>query len=195
MYDAPDNDTRPTVEQSCGGAVVRGLTPGELVELLNKLRLFAAEHYYGRLNVDDLAMQAINDVLEGRRAWNADYPPFNNLCWIIKSIASNQLRKESRLIPYDPDMEVGSEQSVPLLPVHASPAEAYEANETQRSLRALIRRVIDGDSLSRRLVELFLEWQTWKPKEMAVALNVSETEIYEAKRRMRRRIGKLLDKS
>jgi RNA polymerase sigma factor (sigma-70 family) len=195
MADAPDNDTRATAEQAHGAAVLQGLTPSELIEILNKVRLFAARRYHGQLNADDLAMQAITDALAGKRTWNANYSPFHNLCWIVRSIAFNQLQKEGRLLSHDPDAEAGSSRAVPLLPTHPSPAEIHETNETQRSLRELLRRAVDDDSLLLRVVALYFERQVWKPKEMAAALNVSEPEIYKAKRRIQRRLSKLLNKS
>jgi DNA-directed RNA polymerase specialized sigma24 family protein len=193
MLEAPDNSVRAPAEQGHGAVVLRNLEVNELIDLLNRLRLFAAKRYFGRLNVDDLAMQAITDTFTGNRSWNADYPPFENLCWIVRSIASNQLQKESRL-SYDPDVETNSNQ-ITSLPAQSSPSEIYETDEIRRDLRALFRRAVGDDGFLRQVVTLFLEKEVWKPKEMAVALNVSETEVYEAKRRIRRRLGKLLNKS
>jgi len=189
MLGAPDKDVRAAAERSDGAAVLRGLDDAALISLLNRLTLFAARRYDGRLNAEELAMQAVADVLAGvRRSWDTDYPPFNNLCWIVRSIASNQLQKEKRLLPFEPDAEACAARPAPSQP---PVSELYETDETRRGLRDLLRRAADDD-LSRRVVETALEEDRWKPKELAAALNVGEADIYEARRRIGRRLGKLL---
>ena len=195
MSAAPDKHTRATAGQSDGAAVLCGLGDDELAGLLDRLRYFAAKYYYGTLNVEDLAMQAIADVLAGKRAWDAAYPPFENLCWIVRSIASNQLNKEKQLLSYDAEGEAGSRQIEPSTPPHESPSEIYETDEARRGLRALIQRAVGDDNLLRRAVKFFFEREVWKPKEISVELGVSEREIYEAKRRLRRRPSEQLNKS
>jgi DNA-directed RNA polymerase specialized sigma24 family protein len=191
MSDVRANRSRAT--PGLGATVLRGLTEDELLELLNKLRLFAARRYYGQLNVDDLAMQGITDTLAGKRSWDVNYTPLQNLCWIVRSIASNQLQKEGGLPVYD--LSAADNSSPSLLNTHLSPAEIYEADETQRNLGERIRRAIGGDNLLGRMVAFVLEQQTWKPKELAAKLNISEPAVYNAKRRIQRRLGTLLDKS
>jgi DNA-directed RNA polymerase specialized sigma24 family protein len=195
MHNASDDASSILAGQSLGATVLRSLKEEELTDLINRLRLFAVGRYHGRLNADDLAMQAVADVFAGHRNWNADYPPFYNLCWIVRSIASNQLRKERRLRSYDIDVETGFGQSLISQPVAPPPSETYETDETQRGLRALISRALGDDGLLHRLVALFDEREVWKPQEMATELNVGESEIYQAKRRLRRRLGKLRIKS
>lgn len=179
--------------QTKGAAVLRGLTEEELLDLYERLRLFASERYFGRLNADDIIMQAFTDVFAHKRKWNEDYPPLDNLCWIVRSIASNQLNKEKRLSPLEQETESGLGLSLPS--DQPSAAELYEADEQRRGVHRLLRSAVGDDSLLRRLVALFMEWEVWKPKEMASELNVREQEIYEAKRRIRRRLAKLLIKS
>lgn len=195
MNDTPDKSTRIDVEQSLGADILRRMEADELIDLLNRLRLFAAGRYYGGVSADDLVMQAVTDVLDGKRTWNAEFSPFKNLCLVIRSIASNQLQKEKRLIPLDQDMEYGSDRSKQLSLAYLSPAELYEADENQRGLRKLLHRAVRDDGLLRRAVMLFIDVEVWKPKEMAADLSISEPEIYEVKRRIRRRLLKLLKKS
>jgi len=176
-----------------GAAVLRGLKEKELVVLYDKLRVFASERYYGRLSADDLVMQAFADVLAHKRTWNENYPPFDNLCWIVRSIASNQLDKEKRLSPLELDTESGPGLTLPS--AQPSAAELYEADERQRGLIKLLLSAVGDDSLLRRLVALFMDWEVWRPQEMATELNVGEQEIYEAKRRIQRRLVRLRKKS
>jgi DNA-directed RNA polymerase specialized sigma24 family protein len=195
MSDIPNSDAHANVKQSYGAAVLSGLTDEELLDLLNRLMLFAANRYFGRLNVEELAMQAFTDTLAGRRTWNTAYPVFNNLCLILRSIASNQLQKEKPFLPDEPDVEAVSSQSAPPLQSYPSPQELLETSETQRDLSDLLHKAAGDDELSRDVVELSLQREDWKPKEMAAALDVPEKDIYNARLRLRRRLSRLLSES
>ncbi len=192
MLDAPDKDAPASAEESDGAAVLHGLGDEELVGLINRLRLLAARKYYGSLDVDELVTKALSDTLEGVRSWDTNNSHFRNLWLIVRSIASNQLKKEERMPTCALEAEDGSGRTAPLLPAHPSPAEIYIEEEARRTLRGMIDRAVGEDRLLRKAVEFFFEREVWKPKEMAPELRVSEREIYKAKRRMRRRLEKLL---
>lgn len=198
MRDAPDSNANGTAQESDGAVVLRSLTDEELLELLNKLMFYAAKRYFGRLSAKDLAMQAVADTLAGQRTLNTAYTVFKNLCLILKSIASNQLEKEKRFLPILPDelgVDAGSSQSSPLLPSYPSPQEIYETSETQRDLGRQLHEAAGDDGLSRSVVEVSLEREAWKPKEMAATLNVKEKDIYNVRLRLRRRLRRRLNKS
>jgi len=195
MSDAPDKDARTATEQSDGAAVLYGLDDKELLDLINRLRLLAARKYYGSLDIDDLVMRAVSDTFEGIRTWNANCSPFRNLWFIVRSIASNQLKRDGRIPTCELDAEVTSDQTRPSTSAYPSPTEIHKTAESQRDMNALIRRAIGNDGLLRKAVAVFFKRGVWKPKAMAVELGVSVQEIYEAKRRMRRRLRKLLKKS
>jgi DNA-directed RNA polymerase specialized sigma24 family protein len=195
MSDIPDSDARQTFDQSDGAAVLRGLTDEELLDLLNRLMLFARRRYFGRLNVEELAMQAVTDTLSGQRTWNTAYPVFNNLCLILKSIAFNQLQKEKHFLPDEPEVEAIPSQSAPSLQSYPSPQEILETSETQSGLSGLLHKAAGDDELSRDVVELSLQREDWRPKEMAAVLDVPEKDIYNTRLRLRRRLGRLLNRS
>jgi DNA-directed RNA polymerase specialized sigma24 family protein len=182
----------------CGAAILRSLPEDKLIDLLDRLRLFAAKRYYGALNCDDLAMQAITEVLVGKRSWNPAFTTFQNLCWIIRSIAANQLEKERRAISiaYDADrIYVNSPHIINPARAEHSPANDYETDETRKKISHLLRKAINKDSLLGRIVDTALNTGRWKPKEIAAKLNISESEVHNARRRIRRRLEGLLRKS
>jgi RNA polymerase sigma factor (sigma-70 family) len=181
-----------------GAAVLQSLSEDDLIDLLDRIRLFAAKRYYGVLNYDDLAMQAITEVLESRRSWNPAFPPFQNLCWIIRSIASNQLTKECRIVSINADagrIDVDSALISNSAHVQPSPANDYETNEARQKISAMLQHVISGDRLLSRIIDFALNSGRWRPKEIAAELNISEPEVHNARRRVRRRLERLWQKS
>ncbi len=167
-----------------GAAFIRGLTEDEQKALLDFLRYFAARRYFGRLNCDDLAMQALVDVLSGRRGWNPEYTPVENLCLIVKSIASNQLVRGRRESPLDPNVPSAN----------LSPADRYEISEARLMLRLAFHRVASGDPHLGRILAVAFDMRAWKPAEIAAELQISVTAVYNAGRRIRRRLMRMLDK-
>jgi DNA-directed RNA polymerase specialized sigma24 family protein len=198
------NKTQKNVARSvpqsgdCGAAILRNLLEDELIDLLDRLRLFAAKRYYGALDCDDLAMQAIAQVLAGERGWNPTFTPLQNLCWIIRSIAANQLEKESRIRPITCDadrIDANSPHMINPARAEHSPANDYETYETRKRINNLLNKAISKDSLLVRIVDTALNTGKWKPKEIASELNINESKVHNARRRIRRRLERLLGKS
>ncbi|HEY0380464.1 MAG TPA: hypothetical protein VGC87_26360 [Pyrinomonadaceae bacterium] len=180
-------------DRASGATILKSLSEDEWIDLLNRLKLFVAGHYYGPLDRDDLPMEAITEVLENRRTWNPDFPPFQNLCWIIRSIAANQLEKERRIVPLYPHARgADSTPTSNPAPAYPSPAEDFEASETHRRISDLLQQAAGGNNLFSRIISLALKKDRWKPKEIADELKVSEPEVYNARRRIRRKLRKLL---
>lgn len=175
-----------------GADVLRSLSPYELAILLDKLRAFVFNHYYGNLRCEDLAMEAMKRVLLGKRkSWNSAYPPFENLCWIIKSLADNQLKKEKRTASLEVAAPFGTDDldlERSFVSHNSSPAELYEASETKRFLCQLINRATNNDGLLGCIVELALDAGHWKPRLFARELQINVREVQNAKRRMQRRL-------
>ena len=177
-----------------GAEFLAGLSHDEWLDLLNRLRLFAARHNHGKLDVEDLVMKAITDVLTGRRnSWNAAYTPLGNLCLIIKSIASNQIAKDARLEFWDLT-EKHVLNALSRLS-HSSPEDIYEKSEIQEQRGRLIHRAVRGDRVLGQIVEFAIERNSWKPNQIAAELNIRKSEVYSARRRFRRRLSLILRKS
>src|ERR1044072_3974257 len=177
--------------EHCGAAILRSLSEGDLIDLLDRIRLFAAKRYYGALNCDDLAMQALTEVLAGKRSWNSSFTPFQNLCWIIRSIAANQLEKESRTISIDSDakhFDVDLSHIINPESAEHSPVNDYETDEARKKIGDLFYKATNKDNLLGRIVDFTLSVGRWKPKEIAAELNISEPKVYNARRRIRRRL-------
>jgi DNA-directed RNA polymerase specialized sigma24 family protein len=167
-----------------GAAALRGMSEGELLDLINGLKVIAARRCFGPLNCEDLVMQALTDVLRGRRkgSWNSSFTPFENLCLIIRSIAGNQWDREKRAVPLDPDSAQFAR------PSHG---DDYEAGESRRRISSAFDAAIRGDDFLRDVVALALD-AGWKPRRIAEGLRVDVSKVYKAKRRIRRRLESLL---
>src|SRR6266550_8228038 len=80
-----------------GAEVLRGLSEEEFDALLKRVIRFASRKCQDnrRLSPHDVVYEAITQIFTCQRAsWNTNYTPFENLCLIVKSVASNQLKKD-----------------------------------------------------------------------------------------------------
>jgi DNA-directed RNA polymerase specialized sigma24 family protein len=172
-----------------GGRILRALSEKEQVALLVRLNVYAARRYRGLLSSEDLVMEAWTAVLAERRTWDSDYPPFDNLCWIIRSIADKHLRRELRAVPLGYSDGCLPDASTPVLyslPTQLSPASQYEASEELRNRLEQLRHVSKVDNSLRRMVMAAFEINGWKPRDLAEALGWSVSAVNNAKRRIKR---------
>jgi DNA-directed RNA polymerase specialized sigma24 family protein len=187
----PERNTSSKNKQvaQSGAEVLNSLSEDQLKELLDRLRLFAFRHYHGALDCENLAMEAVKQVLAANRSWDPSSSPFTNLCWITKSLASNQLKKDERNISLEAASEILLDDSIAQAPVavdEATPANIFEAKEVARELSELIDRASSGDSILRRIIRSALKTDGWKPKEIAREFGIDTSQINNAKRRMQR---------
>lgn len=178
-----------------GALVLRKLSEQELIRLQEKLRFFAARKYFGRLDSDELVMEALRLVLDGRRTWNKEYSPYGNLCWIIKNVAFNQLKQEKRrdevlkTCIVDPTIHWISPVENPSL------TNVPPENETVDRRWRLVRRAVRRDGLLRRMIESARKTQVWKSGVIAKDLGIDRAAVYKGKRRLQRRLTAITSRS
>ena len=196
MTDTRKSSNNKSQKDFTGATVIRGLSEDKQQELLARLYLFTKRHYYGPLNHEDLVMQAVADVLAGIRSWNQQFPPFENLCWVIKSIAGNQLRKECRTVPLDSlsPIAVGPSDTTFGLSDSSLRPETYEIKEARNKLIRVFREITRDDETLRQVINLALDLGKWKPSQIAESLNIEKSEVYNSKRRIKRRLVALLSR-
>lgn len=175
-----------------GADILSSLPADELVGLLDRLRAFVFNRYYGTLSCEDLAMEAMKRVLAGHRGWDSDYPPFENLCWIIRSLADNQRKKDERSTSLESSSELNiskaARETLRALN-NSSPADIYETARANQEIRSSIKRAIRGDGMLGRIVEFALDAGDWKPRTIAKELQIDMRQVHNAKRRMQRRLA------
>jgi RNA polymerase sigma factor (sigma-70 family) len=172
-----------------GGRVLRALPEDEMHDLYEKLRADTRRRYRRSPYKDDLVPEAILAVLENRRTWNLNLSPFHNLRGIIRSIASNEWKREKRSVSLDSSAShflTDSNPAFASVPAQVSPASQFEASERLRNFRKAM--AAEADRSARQIVETALDNNGWRPREIAAELKISVSEIYKAKRRILRRL-------
>jgi len=121
-------------------ADLRVLSEDEMLDLLDRLRSFIRARYGDTLNADDLAIETLLSILDGHRHCNPDFDLFQDLCWKVRSIASNQLKKRRREKSRDESLSEHDLSEVRNL------AEEYEAKERTANLLSTLLKACAGDA-------------------------------------------------
>jgi DNA-directed RNA polymerase specialized sigma24 family protein len=172
-----------------GREVLLSLSEEEWFDLFDRLQLFTSNHYF-RIDGRDPIQDAILAVIEGRRKWDSQQTPFHNLCSIIRSVTSNQLAKDKKYIPLEPDNGTHTALTTPstqsLTPSHV---EAYERRDSDEKFCARLQKSLQGDDLSLRVAEhLIQDDSEWQPRKIAKALGEEKKDINNTKRRLQRKL-------
>lgn len=177
-----------------GREVLSSLTDQQWVDLWNRLKLFTRRYF--NLDGEDLIVEAIIAVMEGRRRWNLEKPPFDNFCWIIRGIAFNEITREKKSVPLACVTETTADCDPPSMPPSLpSQTEIYERQENDRNFSERLRQPLQDDSLSNRVVDYLIDDPAWKPKKIAKALGEEIKEINNTRKRLLRKLRGLLEVS
>lgn len=160
-------------------------TPGpsaeELCDLYDRLRRFIKARYGDKFNDKDLAMETLLSVLSGHRHCNPNFDLFQDLCWKVRSIASNQWKKQRR------EESLGC-RSADHPPKSGSPAEAYEAGESiTHLLEGLLEACAGEPTLCAILRFVFAEGE-WNSKRIATELRLDRHSVYTAKKQIKTKL-------
>lgn len=157
-------------------------------------------------SADDIAQQAVNDLLEGRRTWDLSKQPdvFRHLCDIADSILSGCVEGwQSKMIqavsPLPTEDDEGNEHPSLVDGADASAKSAAERMQLKEILAASTQQVRDfldtlGDDVSCLEVARTLAFETDDPKRQAAvkALNLSEKDYDNVRKRLARRWTKFV---
>lgn len=160
--------------------------------LFKRLVDYAQRLYRGSLDSRNLAQETITQALAGRRRWNHRYDPFQNLSLMLRSIGSNELRKRRREVQLDSVLNVNLRPSLSLpciCAVSATPAERLEATVKASLLPDSLTGALTSDSLSELITGCVMTTEYWKSRDIAAELHIPVLEVYQWKRRMRRKLG------
>jgi DNA-directed RNA polymerase specialized sigma24 family protein len=178
-----------------GAEVLRALTDKELDDLLKRAIKFACKRcqYGGRLSPHDVVNEAFKQIFTGQRAsWNTSYTPFENLCLIMRSVASNQIKKERiQQLP-----EASAESVLPKWSVseRRTPYDICIGKEDLRMRWGLVYSVSADDSLLGRMVTTAKRLESWDFRQIAHDLGVARSVVYQGKRKIQRRLVRALSK-
>jgi hypothetical protein len=141
----------------------------------------------------DLVQQAVADVLDGRRTWPPDVDAFGMLCGVMRSHVSNFAARQR---------PVGASGAAPqpregrrlaaLADAATAPAPtSADAAVLDAEFRDAVRALVADDDELVRLVECLFEDPTYGAAALADRLGTDVTGIYNARKRLRRRLEPL----
>jgi DNA-directed RNA polymerase specialized sigma24 family protein len=184
---------------------VRDLTEDELWDLYTRLRYFTYKHYWwlqvkivGGIDLDALIHDSILDVMTGVRSSPPEVPLFMLLCQTIRSKASHLWEKEKRRLSIADWQEANPPAPLEYLLRNLSaehpylrPAEPSDQQTIYNQLCNRIRELVRGDDLLTRIVDLWFVTPDLKPREIAEALNIPNSELRKAQKRLSRKVKTL----
>lgn len=151
----------------------------------------------GGVGPEDLAAQAIVDVIDGTRAWDPEKDPdlLKYLKGVIDSLVSNLVnRKENkttrRLDGRDGSLDESEECHLP--DSAPCPYDVVADRESMDFFRAAVVAAIKDDPLAVSLFEC-LEAEMTKPSEIAELLGTDVSEIYNAQKRLKNKVTKVMN--
>jgi hypothetical protein len=179
--------------------------------------LTRAAYWVGRYMGSDVGKDAIRDraqellheavwaTLDGSRTWYADRVDIvSHLGSVVRSFVAHETRDASRFVALDhfvadereadtdwPDFVPSASSSLAELGLDASPEDIVIAREEQEEMDARIRKVYQLAANDQQLVDVLnavLDGNCMKPAEIARFTEMSIDDVYEAVRRLRRRL-------
>lgn len=184
-------------------AALEAISDEQWVLVWLQLRLWIRRNYYWfylrtHRDLDGIVSQAIIDTMSGRRR----YPPidketglernvelFDFLCWVVRSLISEQLAAANKLNQLDDTLQVheiaDSRKSYLLKQINVEHTASY------KDLIMAMRELVKGDPTLVQMVHLWAVEPELKPREMAKALGLNMNQQRAAQRRLRRRLAPL----
>lgn len=174
---------RPSIPSRLERADWEDLLP-RLLLVARRFYARALVHYRGAPEPRDLVQQAITDLMDGRRTLPEDVPLFTVLCGVMRSQVSNYVARQQ---PVGSDTEHAAARHTMLTPDMAGSLDTTDGMATD-DLRARLYQVIGDDELLQQIIDLLLEDSALKPRDLAEMLDVPVRTIYNAKRRLKRKM-------
>lgn len=134
----------------------------------------------GGKEAEDIASEALTDVLQGRRIWNsANCPDFLDF---MKSVVSSKLGHLSSSVQNKVERR--------LQPIHENENAPIndEEDSTEGTFQKMVREAVHGDPLGNSILDCISEGID-RPARIAERLGVDVSEIYNAQKRLRRYIN------
>jgi len=152
-------------------------------------------HFKGAPEPNDLVDEAVEALLQGRRTWPQGKNPLDLkdllavLIETMRSIASNYIRSQYTIPVSDNPGETPTPtlRRISLDHLPPSPVNPSEPSSRELFLRE-IRTVIGDDPLVLRMIELLDQDPDLKPRHLAEMLGVDVTDLYAARKRLRRKL-------
>ena len=152
----------------------------------------------GRKDDDEALMQRARDlihevayrVIEGRRTWveDIDFRVFMKMA--MKSIAFGEWKRLRRLDSTDQQVIAEDGAEIPKEEVEGDPhplEAALEEQDAEERVYELLE-VAEEDPTLKKLIDAYLEDECERPRHVAARLGMTEKDVYQAQRKLERRV-------
>jgi len=199
-----------TTRAYSGKEYLSRLTEEEWIDIWKRLRLFTYRNYRwitlrSGLDLDEVILDAIEDVYFGKRHLIPNISIVVFLCAVIRSKISHIWERERKKVSIDRlrEEEMDSERFSSevfdtifdtLLEGQSSLRFQRVESDQQTVYNELVTRILEtiqGDLVLTRIVQLLIETPDLRPKDIAQELSLSQEEVRKARRRLKRRLQKL----
>ncbi|MCE9580090.1 MAG: hypothetical protein K8W52_43645 [Deltaproteobacteria bacterium] len=139
----------------------------------------------------ELAHEAVDQVLSGRRTWKQDVKFVTFMKVTMRSIAWNEWKLASRHDSVDAEVENDDGSRVPKrqLAGGADPLQlALDEEDAQARVYELFEAA-EGDELLTAVISAYLEGDCERPRHVAARLKIPEKDVYQAQRKLERRVN------
>jgi len=143
-----------------------------------------------RARARDLINEAVMRILNGKREWDEalDFVPF--MRWTMRSVASAEWKKASRHVPLDAETENPDGSRSPKRQF-ADQIEPWEAALDEAEAEEMVYEIMqaaEGDPVLEKVVNAYLEDACERPRHVAKRLGLPEKDVYQAQRKIERRV-------
>lgn len=138
----------------------------------------------------DLVGEAVARVLAGRRPWKEDLDFVAFMKGVMRSIASGEWKKSRRQDPIDAERENAAGNRSPKQQF-AAETEAWEESLDQDDAERVAYEIVaaaSGNEILEKVVNAFLLEDCDRPRHVAAKLGMTEKDVYNAVRKLRRRV-------
>lgn len=138
----------------------------------------------------DLIHEVTYRVLEGRRAWpeDIDFRVFMKMA--MKSVAFGEWKRLRRLDSIDQQVTTEEGNELPLKELEGDPhplETALTAEEAEERVYELLEAAADDPTLQ-KVIDAYLEQDCERPRHVAARLGIPEKDVYQAQRKLERRV-------
>lgn len=152
----------------------------------------------GRNDDDDGLMQRARDLIhevayrvtEGRRAWPEDVEFRVFMKMAMKSVALGEWKRARRLESTDQQAVAEDGTELPRKELQADPhplEKVLEEQEAEERVYELLEAA-DDDPTLKKVIDAYLEEHCERPRHVAALLGISEKDVYQAQRKLERRV-------
>jgi DNA-directed RNA polymerase specialized sigma24 family protein len=163
-------------------------------ERLIRYRVWPGVFLPGGIQPGDLAQRAVYKVLSGERRWQHEKVTLLRLLMgIIRSDLSNLLQQREAQLTSRLEDYISARKSTNTLRAQTRSTLDGQSSRSQEEFakeREQLLALYSSDPLAQKCVELIIDHNVFKPRDLARELNINIKEVYNLKKRIQRKLSR-----